>query len=403
MSRLDRRRLVAAFGAVAVVAGSMTAPSGAAVAASGGNHPGSKACAAYTRPGPAQLPLTIDGGEWPAGHVQGIAIDREHGFVYYSFTTMLVKTDLAGTVLGSVVGFTGHLGDLDFNEKDGRVYGSLEYKEAQSFYIAILDVDKITSLNMDAEASGIVSTVYLEEVVEDFTADMDGNGVFDGDIAATPDHRYGSSGIDGVSFGPAFGRGDHSRQVLMVAYGVYSNVNRTDNDNQVILQYDVKKWRKYEQPLTQAAPHTSGPADEDAKYFVYTGNTTFGVQNLEYDEYTGNWLLAAYTGQKPQFPNYSLFAIDGSDRPREGVVQGQATPETGRILQLLDAGLSDPATGIRGFNFVADVGLESMGCGYFYVSRQSNRVENGVTLQSADLTLYRWTGGTPAPFEPVVR
>jgi hypothetical protein len=30
-------------------------------------------------------------------------------------------------------------------------------------------------------------------------------------------------------------------------------------------------------------------------------------------------------------------------------------------------------------------------------------VEGDVTLQSADLTLYRWTGGTPAPFEPVVR
>jgi hypothetical protein len=292
MSILSGRRLVAAFGAVAIVAGSITATSSAALAAPDTQPSGSKSCVAQQKHGGTRLPLTIDGGEWPAGHVQGIAVDRKHGFVYYSFTTILVKTDLAGTVLGSVVGFTGHLGDLDFNEKDGRVYGSLEYKEAESFYIAIFDVDKITALDMDAETSGIVTTVYLEEVVEDFTADMDANGVFDGDIANTPDHRYGSSGIDGVSFGPPFGR-DHGRDVLMVAYGVYSNVDRTDNDNQVILQYDVKRWKKYEQPLTQTAPHTSGPADEDAKYFVYTGNTTFGVQNLEYDDYTGNWLLAA--------------------------------------------------------------------------------------------------------------
>jgi hypothetical protein len=399
---ITRNRLLATCGALALLAGNITATGGAAVAAPETQPHGSKACATAGGHHAAQLPLTIDGGEWPAGHVQGIAVDRKRGFVYYSFTTMLVKTDLEGTVLGSVVGFTGHLGDLDFNEKDGRVYGSLEYKEAESFYIAILDVDRITSLGMDAEASGIVTTVYLEEVVEDFTADMDANGVFDGDIAETPDHRYGSSGIDGVSFGPAFGR-DHGKDVLMVAYGVYSNLARSDNDNQVILQYDVTKWRKYEQPLTQAAPHKSGPADEDAKYFVYTGNTTFGVQNLEYDEYTGNWMLAVYTGQKPQFPNYSLYAIDGSDRPQRGVVRGQATPEEGLTLSLLDAGLTDPASGIRGFEFTADVGLESVSCGYFYVARQSKRVEGGVTLQSAELSLYRWTGATPTPFEPVVR
>jgi hypothetical protein len=395
-------RLFATCGALALVVGGITITTSAASASTETLAHGSKSCAAAAKHGPAKLPLTIDGGEWPAGHVQGIAVDQKHGFVYYSFTTMLVKTDLAGTVIGSVVGFTGHLGDLDFNEKDGRVYGSLEYKEAESFYIAILDVDRITALDMDAETSGIVSTVYLEEVVEDFTADMDANGLFDGDIAETPDHRYGSSGIDGVSFGPQFGR-DHGRDVLMVAYGVYSNLDRADNDNQVILQYDVRKWKKYEQPLTQAAPHKSGPANEDAKYFVYTGNTTFGVQNLEYDDFTGNWLLAVYTGQKPQFPHYSLYAIDGSDRPQRGVIQGQATPEQGLTLSLLDAGLSDPATGIRGFTFTADVGLESMGCGTFYVAAQGKRVEGGVTLQSSDLALYRWTGATPTPFEPVER
>jgi hypothetical protein len=397
-----RSRLVAACGAVALAAGSITVASSAAVASSGALASVSQRCTPSDEREAASLPLTIDGGEWPAGHVQGVAIDREQGFVYYSFTTMLVKTDLAGTVLGSVVGFTGHLGDLDFNEKDGRVYGSLEYKEAQSFYIAILDVDEITAFDMDAETSGIVTTVYLEEVVEDFTADMDGDGDFDGDIAETADHRYGSSGIDGVSFGPRFGR-DQGREVLMVAYGVYSNLGRADNDNQVILQYDVRRWKRFEQPLTQASPHTSGPADEDAKYFVYTGNTTFGVQNLEYDEATGNWLLAVYAGQKPQFPNYTLYAVDGSDRPERSVIPGQATTERGLTLPLLDEGLLDPATGIRGFEFIADVGLESMGCGYFYVAQQSKRVEGDVTLQAADLTLHRWTGGAPAPLEPVVR
>src|SRR5690625_6408427 len=45
------------------------------------------------------------------------------------------------------------------------------------FYIAIFDVDEIDEVGMDAQNSPVVSTVYLEEVVEDYTADMDGDGV----------------------------------------------------------------------------------------------------------------------------------------------------------------------------------------------------------------------------------
>ncbi len=149
--------------------------------------------------------LEVSGGAWPSGHVQGIAVDPAKGFIYYSFTNLLVKTDLAGNVVGTVGGFTGHLGDLDFNPADGRVYGSLEYKAAKAFYIAIFDVDRIDRVGINAQNSEIVSAVYLPEVVDDFTADLDGNGVFDGDTANTPDHRYGSSGIDGVAFGPRFG------------------------------------------------------------------------------------------------------------------------------------------------------------------------------------------------------
>lgn len=112
----------------------------------------------------------LESGPWPTAHVQGIAVDLEHGFVYYSFTTLLVKTDHTGEVIGTVTGFTGHLGDLDFNPEDGRVYGSLEYKDAEAFYIAIFDVDRIDRLGMDASDSAVVSTVYLPEVVDDFTA-----------------------------------------------------------------------------------------------------------------------------------------------------------------------------------------------------------------------------------------
>ncbi len=349
-----------------------------------------------------RYPTSIDSGSWDAGHIQGIAIDEKGGFVYHSFTNMLVKTDLDGNVVGTVEGFTGHLGDLDFNTQDGRVYGSLEYKAAESFYMAIFDVEKITEIGMDAENSGIVTAVYLEEVVDDFTADLDGNGIFDGDTANTADHRYGSSGIDGVSFGPAFGAAN-GKQQLMVAYGIYRNNQREDNNHQVILQYDVSRWGKFERPLTQQDPHSSGPAEVDGKFFVHTGNTNFGVQNLAYDEASKNWYLGVYRGSKPGYPNRTLYVVDGTATPSEGTLHGQPGNESGLLLSLVQAGIPDESTGIFGWEFKADVGIEPVGHGYFYVARDFDDYSSGHKQEAATLELYRWTGAGGAGFERVVR
>lgn len=338
---------------------------------------------------------TLSGGAWNAGHVQGVAVDEKNGYIYYSFTTLLVKTDLEGNVIGTVGGFTGHLGDLDFNEADGRVYGSLEYKAQKAFSIAVIDVDAIDEVGLQAQNSDIVKTVHLAEVVTDFTADMDGNGVFDGDTAATPDHRYGSSGIDGVSFGPKFGRTD-GRQYLTVAYGIYSNVDRTDNDHQVLLQYDTRDWAQYEKPLVESAPHRSGPQEVSGKYFVRTGNTTYGVQNLEYDAFQQRWLMGVYKGVKPSFPNYTLFAVDAATRPVRRELAGSGG-ERGLLLALAEDGDAHQATGVRGWTQKADVGMVSLGDGLFYLA--ANGTRNG--LQTADITLYRWVGGTGTPFAAV--
>ena len=75
-----------------------------------------------------EYPQRIFCGPWKTGHCQGIAVDKAKGFIYYSFTTALIKTDFSGHVIGSVGGLLGHLGCIDFHEADGRVYGSLEYK-----------------------------------------------------------------------------------------------------------------------------------------------------------------------------------------------------------------------------------------------------------------------------------
>ena len=74
------------------------------------------------------LPKCVYSGVWNSGHCQGIAVDTNKKYIYYAFTTTLVKTDLEGNLIGSVTGLLGHLGCIDFCDGDGRLYGSLEYK-----------------------------------------------------------------------------------------------------------------------------------------------------------------------------------------------------------------------------------------------------------------------------------
>jgi len=346
------------------------------------------------------LPLTIFSGNWNTAHVQGIAIDTARKYMYFSFTTVLVKTDLEGNIVGTVKGLTGHLGDLAFNDADGRVYGSLEYKSRNSFYIAIFDVDKIDRMGLDAETDGIMTAVYLPEVVKDYTADMNGDGVFDGNTADTDDHRYGCSGIDGTTFGPSFITPEDGKLYLTVAYGIFRNVNREDNDYQVILQYDTADFVKYEKPLNQETHHTSGPDNMHGKFFVFTGNTTYGIQNLEYDSFTGHWLMAVYNGTKEKYPNYPLYIIDGTKKAALRPVEGQKQPETGLMLDLLKDGLYDEKSGVYGWKFpLGQTGLIALGDGYYYISKNGSP-EKGVS--NSTVMLYKWNMECEnAPFELV--
>jgi hypothetical protein len=347
-----------------------------------------------------RLPLKQNGGTWASGHVQGIAVDVNGGYIYYSFTNLLAKYDFSGKLIGTLVGWTGHLGDLDFNPRDGNLYGSLEYKEDQAFYIAVIDVSRLDRVGIEAGRTDIFRTVHLAEVVEDYVSDMDGDGRFAGNEADTEDHRYGCSGIDGVGFGPAFGHVDGPRY-LTVAYGIYSNTRRGDNDHQVLLQYDIGDWNKYARPLTEANPHRSGPSTLHGKYFVRTGNTSYGVQNLSYDDSLQRWFMGVYQGRKKSFPNYSLFAIDAHERPVTADLVGVRDAdgngwEQGRLLALANDGLSDAATGVRGWNQKADVGFQPVGHGLFYLSVNSG----SKGAQTSDLTLMRWTGDARQPFAP---
>ncbi len=329
-------------------------------------------------------------------HIQGIALDLEKGFLYCSFTTQLVKLTLKGELVGSVGGLTGHLGCIAFNKADGRVYGSLEYKNdaigrgiaadghtEDAFLMTIFDVDHITRPDMDAEEDGIVTGVYLKEVVEDYHgAGTDKTG------AAVP-HRYGCSGIDGTAIGPMFGAPAGSKPYLFVAYGIYGDVSRTDNDHQVLLGYDLDALNAAARPLTEAIRHGGGELRPAGRYFAYTGNTTYGVQNLEYDAHTQAYYMAVYPGTKQEFGNYSLFAVDAAAAPACTALTG--LNETGALLTLKPGALTDTA-GVSGWNFPwGATGLFAVGDGRWYISHEGND-ENG---RYGNIYQYVWDGKTP--------
>ena len=355
----------------------------------------------------SKLPLMIDGGRWKNGHVQGIAIDTEKGYAYFSFTTVLVKTDLLGNLIGTVKGLVGHLGCIDFNKENGRVYGSLEFKNdvigqgifknaglegvpvENAFYISIFDVDKIDRVDMDAEKDGVMTAVYLPEITE----------YYEGVSHDGKPHKYACSGIDGLSFGPDFGAPKDSPTQLMVCCGNYGDVNREDNDHQMLLCYDWRTFSAVAQPLFQSHPHHSG-LHPDKICFFFTGNTTWGVQNLCYDAYTGNWFVCVYKGEKPQYPNYPMYVIDGSAAPTMSELKGLGG-ELGWLLKMADVGLVHEPSGVRGFRFpLGSTGIHSLGDGRFYFSHPGS-IKGLKTTYLSEAHLYRYTGAAPLGFEEI--
>lgn len=319
-----------------------------------------------------KIPKRIFSGYHGGCHCQGIAVDLQKELIYFSFTTKLVKADFNGNILGTVENLTGHLGCIDFHESDGRVYGSLEYKNdcigkgihsvlgveqenEEGFYCAIFEVDRIDRIGMDAEQDGVMKAVYLKEVVEDYKC---------------PNHKYGCSGIDGTAWGPVCGCKD-KKEYLHIAYGIYGDTTRTDNDCQVILCYDAADWwNTCAQPLSQLAPHKSGPDKPLHKFFLQTGNTEWGIQNLEYDSHSGDYYAAVYKGKKPQYKNYDMFVIDGS-----AAAVFKEHPATGEKVEMLQL---KPQKGEDGMFFpYGATGMFAIGDGRFLFSVPEHHKKHG--------------------------
>ncbi|MBO4264276.1 MAG: hypothetical protein J5871_06340 [Bacteroidales bacterium] len=317
-------------------------------------------------------------------HVQGIAYDAGKGRLYLSFTTRFIVADTLGNILGSIDRIDGHLGAITFDPRSRCVYGTLEHKNdvigsyiARTlggqdythpvFYVAKIDVDAVTATGTPQQQA-----LHYMEVVpagQDHLAE-----VTLGD--RTVRHRYGCSGIDGITVAPGFGcdKGEY----LYVAYGVYSDVDRTDNDHQVLLQYSMRDVRK-------------GRLRTPRKFFIHTGNTNFGVQNLAYDAHSGLLLMAVYKGKKTQYENRDLYAVRMASRPRRAALEGVPyKPHKATLIPLE-----------TGWHFaLGSFGLCPLGDGRWYFAKQ-RRQRNPATQkaeESCDATLFQWSGAPDAPF-----
>lgn len=343
------------------------------------------------------FPQTIYSGMMGKFHVQGIAYDEKRNCMYMSWTTSLVKCDMQGNVLASIVGLTGHLGSIDINPDDGRLYGSLEYKHDEigkgiagglgvendnrtGFYVAIVDLDKFTEMEMSPD--GVLTTVYIKEAAKDCEAKVMNRG-------REMEHRYACSGIDGLTFAPKWGS-KGGRNYLYVAYGVYSDTTRTDNDHQVLLRYDVRNWNRYAQSIDPQHIHQSGPEKPSGKYFVYTGSTDWGVQNLEYDAESGLMYMASYRGFKEGWPRYTMFALDIKEKPHKTILQGVEPKTKAAMLQLVPTGKQSPDGKVWGWeNTKGSTGITSLGNGLFYLSEDG--YDKDQQSYYTNLRLYKWT------------
>lgn len=347
------------------------------------------------------LALELYGGAWekPAGHLQGIAADDKNNYMYMSFTDRLVKVDMhtgeivgsvTGLLAGSIYGGGAHLGDLAFY--NGKVYGSLEYKATEKFYIAVFDVEKITGMDIDYKTPGVLTTMYMEEVVKDYQDEL--NAGEHENAPASMGHKHGCSGIDGITFGPL--PGDDSGKIYMtVAYGVYRHDERVDNDYQVILAYDPDQFEAAY--FDQNNPHEIGPKLYK-KMFAFTGNTTYGVQNLEYDLVTGDYWMVVYAGNKAQYDNRPLYIVDGKAAPKMQKLQLGNHPcygeMEGECLALKPVGTLHEGSGVWGvpqMPCTADKGFISLGNDYFYVAdagKKDDKQYGYVRLMKLDRTDY---------------
>ena len=173
-------------------------------------------------------------------HMQGFT--SGNGYMYWSFTDTLVKTTLDGIMRCQVEIHGGHLGDCEYH--DGKIYVSYmgnalpghAWEDWTAFKIYVFD----------AEDLHVIEIIDLDICYEYQK------------ITCTPEDTRGFQGIDGVAIAPDPKTGEEK---MFVACALYTDEKYS---NQIILQFTLDG--KYE-----------------TEYYIPTGNTVYGIQNLDYD------------------------------------------------------------------------------------------------------------------------
>ncbi len=195
-------------------------------------------------------------------HLQGFTTDGDH--LYWSFTDSLVKTNRKNTVLAQVPVRDGHLGDIDY--RDGKIYGTVlgdslagdPWGVWTSFFVYVFD----------AETLVLQKTIRLDPCYRMYRA---------------PEKNAGFCGVDGIAAVPD--------GTLWLAGGLYTG---EAYDRQMLLHISMRGELL------------------DIRYFS-TGNTPFGIQNLDYEEDTGRFWFSTYLAEKPYQAKASLYCADGRD------------------------------------------------------------------------------------------
>lgn len=200
-------------------------------------------------------------------HMQGFTSDGKH--MYWSFTDTVVKTTLKGTVRRCVPVSGGHLGDIDYFE--GKLYASFmgnslpghAWNDWTSFKICVFDAD----------------TLELEKMINLDICD------YYKSLKGTDADTRGFQGIDGVAFGKIPGT-EEWRMFVACALDTGEKY-----ENNILLRFTLDGVYETEYPIK-------------------TGNTVFGIQNLDYDATTGEFWFSTYGGGEPFMPKETLYKTD---------------------------------------------------------------------------------------------
>lgn len=200
-------------------------------------------------------------------HMQGFTSDGKH--MYWSFTDTVVKTTLKGTVRRCVPVSGGHLGDIDYFE--GKLYASFmgdalpghAWNDWTSFKICVFDAD----------------TLELEKMINLDICD------YYKSLKGTDADTRGFQGVDGVAFGKIPGT-EEWRMFVACALDTGEKY-----ENNILLRFTLDGVYETEYPIK-------------------TGNTVFGIQNLDYDATTGEFWFSTYGGGEPFMPKETLYKTD---------------------------------------------------------------------------------------------